>query len=137
MVPALAKEGLEPKRRVAPVLPPAMAVAVFRTIVLSAAMTPAKRLVPPRMSLPEPVWTMEPAPVRPPVKLMSFEPPAMVRVARLSTTLTTLVSVPVAVPANCRVAAVTPVGRFKFTPAPRAVSLPRVTMPPRRSVSPA
>ena len=118
-------------------MPPAIAVAVFRTIVLSAVMKPAKRLVPPRMSLPEPVWTRVPAPVRPLLRVMSFVPPAMVRVARVSRTLTTLVSVPVAVPANCRVAAVTPAGRFKFTPAPRAVSLPRVTIPPRRSVSPA
>ena len=117
--------------------PPAIALAVFRTMVLSAVTMPAKRLVPPRVSLPEPVWMTEPAPVRPPVKVMSFAPPAMVKVERLSTTLTTLASVPVAVPANWRVAAVTPVGRLRFTPAPKAASLPIVTVLPRRSVSPA
>ena len=75
--------------------------------------------------------------MRPLLRVMSFAPPAMVRVPRLSTMLTTLVSVPVAVPPNWRVAAVTPVGRFRFVPAPKAASLPIVTVLPRRSVSPA
>ena len=122
---------------VAPKLPPATAVAEFRTTVLSATRPPVKALVPPRISLPEPAWVSVPAPVTEPLMVTSLVPAAMVRLAKPSTTLMDLAMVPETDAPSCRVAEVVPLGRLTLAPEPRAAELPRTTVPPRRSVSPA
>ena len=118
-------------------LPGATALAEFRTMVLSAITMPAKRLLPPRTSLPAPVWSTVPEPVRPPERVTSLAPPARVSVDWVDSTLTSLVMAPVAAAPNWTVTALTPVGWIRLAPAPRAESLPRVTVLPRSSVSPA